>query len=205
MSLIASLRTMLQQITLQITEGNGTVNAGTSLLMNEHWDDSLPVSVNGRSGYGAYYEAVGGEPLPVTWPDTVEKRQDVTTWLEESDYIVLSSQRALWSLPRIPLTYPLMIKFYESLFNGDLGFDLVYQNQVDYQIGPLHISDVGGTARWGAQPDVGWPPPGALAVEEAFSVYDHPPVWIFAKNDNYSLSTSSSGPHFLTVKLKKTQ
>ena len=181
-----------QQIAIEITEGNPSVRAGTSLLMNEHWDDSLPVSVNGRSGYGAYYTAVGGEPLPVTWPDSPEKRQDLTNWLEESDYIILSSQRALWSLPRIPLTYPLMIEFYEGLFNGDLGFDLVYQNQVDYQIGPLHISDVGGTARWGEQPEVGWPPPGALAVEEAFSVYDHPPVWIFAKNDNYSLDNTAN-------------
>ena len=179
-----------QQIAIELTAGNLPIQAGTSQLMNEHWDDSLPVSINGRSGYGAYYAAVGGEPLPVTWPDSPEKRQDLTNWLEESDYIFLSSQRALWSLPRIPLTYPLMSKYYESLFNGELGFDLVYQNQVDYQIGPLHISDVGGTARWGQQPEVGWPPPNALAAEEAFSVYDHPPVWIFAKNDNYSLENT---------------
>lgn len=131
-------------------QGTGTpIRAGTSMLMNEHWDDSLPVSVNGRSGYGAYYTAVGGNPLPVTFPDSPEKRQDLINWLEESDYIFLSSQRALWSLPRIPLTYPLMIRFYEALFSGELGFGLVYQNQVDYQIGPLHISDIGGLAQWG--------------------------------------------------------
>ncbi|HIP72858.1 MAG TPA: hypothetical protein EYH05_15880, partial [Anaerolineae bacterium] len=119
-------------------------------------------------------------------PDSPQKRQELADWLDEADYVVLSSQRALWSLPRIPLTYPMMIRYYEALFSGELGFDLVYQNQADYQIGPLRISDVGGKVRWGAQPEVGWPPPGALAAEEAFSVYDHPPVWIFAKTDAYS-------------------
>ncbi|MCZ7671526.1 MAG: hypothetical protein M5U34_32515 [Chloroflexi bacterium] len=55
-------------------QGTGTpIRAGTSMLANEHWDDSLPVSVNGRPGYGAYYTAVGGNPLPVTFPDSPEK------------------------------------------------------------------------------------------------------------------------------------
>ncbi|PIE79914.1 MAG: hypothetical protein CSA11_10205 [Chloroflexi bacterium] len=175
-----------QFITIKITAGSTAIQAGTSHLMNEHWDDSLPVSVNDRSGYSNYYNAVNGNPLPVTHPDSPEKQQNMVNWLDETDYIILSSQRALWSLPRIPLTYPLMIEFYRGLFSGELGFELVYKNQVDYHIGPLHISDIGGKAKWGEQPDVGWPPPGDLAAEEAFSVYDHPPVWIFAKTDEYS-------------------
>ena len=37
----------------------GAIRAGTSLLVNEHWDDLLPVSTGGRNAYGAYYtEAV---------------------------------------------------------------------------------------------------------------------------------------------------
>jgi YYY domain-containing protein len=53
-------------------------------------------------------------------------------------------------------------------------------------MGELYISDVAGRLRLGQPPEVGWPPPGPLAAEEAFSVYDHPPVWIFAKADRYS-------------------
>ncbi|HFQ94589.1 MAG TPA: hypothetical protein ENK32_11300, partial [Anaerolineae bacterium] len=182
----AAAKDSFQQILIELTEGNAPVLAGTSLLMNEHWDDLIPVSLDGRSAFGSYYTEVQNSQRPVTNPDSPEKRQELADWLDEADYVVLSSQRALWSLPRIPLTYPLMIRYYEALFSGELGFDLVYQNQKDYRIGPLRISDVGGKVRWGAQPEVGWPPPGDLAVEEAFSVYDHPPVWIFAKTDAYS-------------------
>lgn len=170
----------------QIETEGGPVRAGTSLLVNEHWDDLLPVGTQGRNAYGSYYTEVTGGQRPVTHPDSPEKRQEVLAWLNEADYIMLSSQRALWSLPRLPLTYPLMIRYYESLFSGELGFELVHQEHAPLRIGPLHISDTSGQISWGEPPSVGWPPPGDLAAEEAFSVYDHPPVWIFAKTTAYT-------------------
>jgi YYY domain-containing protein len=168
---------------LLVEPGDGQVRAGTSILANEHWDDLLPV---GRNAYGLYYTEVAGGQRPVTHPDTPEKLQEIITWLDEADYIMISSQRALWHLPRLPLSYPLMMRYYEALFSGELGFELVHQEHADFQIGPLHISDTTGQVRWGAAPEVGWPPPGDLGAEEAFSVYDHPPVWIFQKTDAYS-------------------
>ena len=174
------------QIDIEAGDG-GPIRAKTSLIVNEHWDDILPVGTNGRNAYGGYYTEVTGGQRPVTHPDNdPNKLNDVLTWVDEADYIMLSSQRALWHLPRLPLTYPLMILYYESLFNGDLGFELVHQVHAPLQIGPLHISDTAGKISWGQPPEVGWPPPGDLAAEEAFSVYDHPPVWIFKKTDAYS-------------------
>lgn len=158
---------------------------GTSRLANEHWDDLLPVGTDGRNAYGSYYVEVSGGQRPVTHPDSPEKRQEVIQWLDEADYIMLSSQRAMWSLPRLPLTYPMMMRYYEALFSGELGFDLAAQFHADLHIGPLYISDTTGRLRWGSPPEVGWSPPWDLAAEEAFSVYDHPPVWIFAKSDRY--------------------
>jgi YYY domain-containing protein len=107
-------------------------------------------------------------------------------WLDESDVIAISSQRSLWNTARLPLSYPLNIAYYDALFSGELGFDLVAEFHATPQVGPLYISDTAGKASWGEPPDIGWPPPGELAAEEAFSVYDHPPVWIFQKNDSYS-------------------
>ncbi len=161
----------------------GMVKAGTSILANEHWDDLLPV---GRNAYGLYYTEVTGGQRPVTHPDSPEKRQEIVTWLDEADYIMISSQRAIWHLPRLPLSYPLMMRYYEALFSGELGFELVHQEHATHQIGPLYISDTTGQVSWGEPPEIGWPPPGDLAAEEAFSVYDHPPVWIFQKTDDFN-------------------
>ncbi|MGD2049712.1 MAG: DUF2298 domain-containing protein, partial [Chloroflexota bacterium] len=163
----------------------GAFSAGTSILANEHWDDALPVRLEGRDPYSAYYEGLSEGLIPITFPDSEEKRQSFYRWLDETDYIILSSQRALWSIPRLPLTYPLTIRYYEALFNGELGFNLVGQFQADLKIGPLHVSDVAGSVSWGSPVQMGWPPPGPLAAEEAFSVYDHPPVWLFAKDEDY--------------------
>ena len=163
----------------------GPIRAGTSLLVNEHWDDLLPVSTGGRNAYGAYYTEVTGGQRPVTHPDSAEKREEVIAWLDEADYIMLSSQRAMWNLPRMALTYPLMIRYYEALFSGELGFELVAQFHGDTRLGPLQFSDTTAQLAWGDAPAIGWPPPGELAAEEAFSVYDHPPVWILRKTANY--------------------
>ncbi len=176
-----------QQILVE--PGEGIVHAGTSILANEHWDDLLPV---GRNAYGLYYTEVNGGQRPVTHPDSPEKLEEVLTWLDEADYIMISSQRALWHLPRLPLSYPLMMQYYEDLFDGDLGFELVHQEHADLRIGPIHISDTTGQVRWGTPPKVGWPPPGDLGAEEAFSVYDHPPVWIFQKTDAYSQDNAAT-------------
>ncbi len=174
-----------QQIVIELVAGS-PVQAETSLLMNEHWDGILPYDSNGRSAYGAYFTEVTGGQRPITNPDSPEKRAEMVEWLEEADYIVLSSQRAVWSLPRLPLTYPMTTRYFEALFSGELGFALAAEFHAPLQIGPLHISDTTGQVGWGELPEIGWPPPGDLAAEEAFSVYDHPPVWIFAKTETYS-------------------
>lgn len=174
-----------QQIFAEAGSG-GLIRANTSILANEHWDDLLPISTNGRNAYGSYYTEVTGGQRPVTAQDNDDKRREVLQWLDEADYIMISSQRAVWHLPRLPLVYPMMIKYYQWLFDGTLGFELVAQFHATHTIGPLNISDTGGTISWGQPPNVGWPPPPEWAAEEAFSVYDHPPVWVFKKTDAYN-------------------
>lgn len=168
---------------LTINAGTGNpIEAHSSVITSESWDDGLPVRMDGRDPYSQYFEGV----QMVTIDPAAQERGEYYLWLEQADYVVLSSQRASWSLPRIPLMFPQATRYYEALFSGELGFELVNQFHADIHIGPLYISDVGGELGWGAPPEIGWPPPGELAAEEAFSVYDHPPVWIFAKTEAYS-------------------
>ncbi len=171
----------------------GKFRLETSVISSEHWDDALPARGNNRDPYSQYYRGLSDGQITTTFPDNdPQKRANLARWLDEADYVVLSSQRSLWSLPRLPMTYPLMIRTYEALFSGELGFDLAGQFHGDIRLGPLAISDTGGAVGWGEQPQIGWPPPGALAAEEAFSVYDHPPVWIFRKTDRYSPANTRS-------------
>ena len=165
--------------------GGGILNADTSRIVNEEWDDLLPVNVDGKAAYASYFSEVSGGQRPLPWPANEEKRQLMLQWIDEADVIALSSQRSLWNTPRLPLTYPLNTAYYSALFSGDLGFELVSQFHAGLHVGPLYISDTGAELAWGVPPQIGWPPPGELAAEEAFSVYDHPPVWIFRKTDNY--------------------
>jgi hypothetical protein len=77
--------------------------------------------------------------------------------------------------------------YYRSLFDGDLGFDLVATFTAPMQLGPLEISDVGGTLAWNQVPSLPLFNHSLFAAEEAFSVYDHPPVWVFKKSSRFNI------------------
>lgn len=173
---------------LQVPSAGTAVLAETSVLTSEHWDDALPARMNGRDPYSQYFRGLSTGAMPTTNPDSDQKRLDLYNWLQEADYVVLTSQRSIWSVPRLPLTFPLMNRYYEALFNGELGFEMVAQFHGDIHIGPLYVSDTGGKLGWGALPQIGWPGPGWSAAEEAFSVYDHPPVWIFKKTADFNVN-----------------
>lgn len=159
---------------------------GPAKVAYEHWDAPLPF---GAAGHRAGYRLLKMDPYA---EDTPRKRERLLEWLEEADYVVLSSNRLSASIPRQPLRYPLTTRYYELLLSGRLGFEplaafvshprlgpLVFPDQ-EYGF-PLSIDD----SKVHGIPDrsirVPMPP-----AEEAFSVYDHPRVVIFAKRPDYS-------------------
>jgi hypothetical protein len=157
-----------------------------SVISNEDWDESLPVPFDSWDPFGQLYQGVTTE---TRWSDDAKKRQMFIDTLAQTDFIILPSQRSIWSSCRIPLTYPMTMLYYRSLFDGRLGFDLVATFTAPMQIGPLEISDVGGTLAWNHTPNLPLFNHSFFASEEAFSVYDHPPVWIFKKSNHFNIQT----------------
>jgi hypothetical protein len=108
--------------------------------------------------------------------------------LAQVDYIFVPSQRAVWATCRLPKTYPMTMAYYRALFAGELGFELTAEFSAPLRLGPLYVSDLAGSAAWGKPPALPVLNHNPLAAEEAFSVYDHPPVWIFRKTAAFDLA-----------------
>jgi YYY domain-containing protein len=170
--------------TSKVMSGAPVRSTGALLINETSWDDGMPWRLDGRDGFSMYE----GQLLELYWDDDESKLQRMVDLLNQGEYLFISSTRQLGSITRLPPRYPLTIAFYQALFDGELGYDLVQTFTGDIHIGPLVIDDVYAKVGWGEPPEVGWPPPGALAAEEAFSVYDHPPVWIFEKSPDYQPS-----------------
>ena len=133
-----------------------------STIAVEHWDDSLPLPL-GRNAYPDLYRGV-----QMTWydPDSPAKLETALGWLEQADYIVLSSTRLVESIPRLPARYPMSSAYYEALLHGSLGFERIASFESEPTLLELSFS--------------------SRRAEEAFRVYDHPWVRIFRKTPRYS-------------------
>ncbi|MGQ0604912.1 MAG: DUF2298 domain-containing protein [Anaerolineales bacterium] len=175
--------------------GGGPIVVHGSTLTNESWDEPLPPGgLDERSAFGGLYTGLNME---VQWLDDENKRQMFLDNLEQTDYVLVQSQRRLWSSTRLPSRYPMTMEYYRALWDGRLGFDLVGTFHQPFVIGPLQVSDLNGMWAWGRAPEVPARGPdfpfnfSPFAAEEAFSVYDHAPVWIFKKRADFNIEAAS--------------
>ncbi|MPZ14269.1 MAG: hypothetical protein GEU73_07565 [Chloroflexi bacterium] len=128
----------------------------------EHWDDPLPLRLDGKDAFSIYT----GVELPMYDEDTTDKRELLATKLEEANYIILSSNRLYGSIPKLALRYPMTTRYYEALFAGELGFEQVAEFTSRPSLFGIELVDDD--------------------AEELFTVYDHPKVTIFQKSAGYS-------------------
>jgi hypothetical protein len=153
-----------------------------SVLSCEEWDDCLPI-VN--------FEKYSFVQLPMYAADDRQKTLDLDSDLAAVDYLVISSNRAFGSITSAQSLYPKTSTFYDQLFAKTTQFKLVAKFASRPTLGvpltkicifPLGLN-YGEIARKVFLCDQ----PGITFVddysEEAYTVYDHPQVFIFKKSN----------------------
>jgi YYY domain-containing protein len=185
--------------TVEAIEGGPFISSGPVYAWEGDWDEvSLPKVCNLPAG-----TLVGDQPAPsnvplnecqgtslweghlipqklqIYWEDEV-KRDLMGRVLDSSDYIVISTNRRYDTHTRNPNRWPMTDRFYDALFGGQLGFELIQTFQETYEFGPFRISD----QHLPFYDSPGWL--NEFEAEEAFHVYDHPAVMIFRKTEAYS-------------------
>jgi len=161
-----------------------------SCLMIEHWDDPLPM----KQGIGELqcYNDYCIHVFPAYDPDDEAKLQTLLDYLEQSDYIVLSSNRLYDTIPRLPQRYPITSRYYELLFGERLGFELVYYVAVYPQIFGIRlvhdtfIDPPLPRPRLFVQREARYHSINLGKADESFSVYDHPMPLVFQKKQRLS-------------------
>lgn len=172
------------------------VPPGAAVLV-EQWDEPLPTALVLD---GAYYTADLYQVDELTWLtgadafDTEAKLAANLERLAAADYMVIASNRVYGVVPRLPQRYPWASQYYDLLFRGVLGYEVVY-------VGDRAPHLAGITLR----PDTfAWPgltPPAAVhtylaqnsgpyggRADESFTVYDQPLTLILANTRRLSVA-----------------
>ncbi|MBI21497.1 MAG: hypothetical protein CL780_04545 [Chloroflexi bacterium] len=147
-------------------------------ILQEHWDEGLP-KISGLQMH---------ERLEMYNPDSIKKFSKITNQLEDSDFLVLITNRLYGTIPRLPERYPISTNFYSLLFQEKLGYELVYDHSKSSSfLGFTYFEDpfarisldkpkLNNQSSGLVFKGMGW-------ADESFNVYDHPQIMIFKNID----------------------
>ncbi|MBI2039963.1 glycosyltransferase family 39 protein [Candidatus Microgenomates bacterium] len=134
-----------------------------STIATEHWDDGLPLGTQDN------YKVL---ELPMYEPDAPAKWDKINQILQETEYIIIASNRLYTPLQKLTncsklppgRCYTQTAQYYKKLFDGSLGFKKIAEFSIYPKIPFLNIEIEDQNA------------------DESFTVYDHPKVLIFKKS-----------------------
>ncbi|MSQ31739.1 MAG: phospholipid carrier-dependent glycosyltransferase [Dehalococcoidia bacterium] len=145
-----------------------------SVATHEIWDENIP----GMAG-GSRYQVL---PMDNYGDDNEAKRDRVIGEIMRADYITMYSNRLYGVIPLLPERYPFTSQYYARLFDGPLGFELVYQRQNNPGLFGITIgSDTFKKPGLTAPKGYDRPTVNLGFADESFTVYDRPLVLIFKK------------------------
>lgn len=142
------------------------VPAGSTLTA-EYWDDPLPMHLEGEDA--SQYQVITLDLYAYEGRDSL-KLSTLIGQINQADYIVLSSNRIIGSVPRQPERYPMATHYYDMLLSGELGFDLVADFSQKPELFGIALDDTN--------------------AEETLTVYEHPYVRIFEKTDRFNAANA---------------
>ena len=150
------------------------------IIAQEHWDEGIP-HVKGLKLQ---------DRLEMYEPDSVRKFSKITRQLEQADFLILVTNRLYATIPRLEERYPISTNYYRLLFEGKLGYELVFhaQRQPSF-LGITYFEDP--FARVDIEKPDGFKYPSGFLIDwlgwadESFNVYDHPQVMIFKNEANF--------------------
>lgn len=140
-----------------------------SYVIAERWDDPLPLQATTTAAWNITFFGIDSSPYAEDEPAKYfgsGGEPGLLDQLDRADYITLTSNRVYDSTSRMRMRYPALMRYYHSLFTGELGFELVADITSYPTILGIRIPD--------------------QSAEESFTVYDHPRVLIFRKTPLYS-------------------
>ncbi|MBN1680855.1 MAG: glycosyltransferase family 39 protein [Anaerolineae bacterium] len=164
---------------------------GTAIATEGSWELATPTRICFREdttvGYHSYDDCRNTSGFDTGWysevrleivrHDKESKARTLSDTLLKADYLTISSNRMYDALPRNRDYYWYTKQFYDDLFDGDLGYRQIKRFDSFPHVGPFVIPDQ-------VLPDdrvPGWL--NEWEAEEAFTVYDHPTVYVFENTD----------------------
>jgi 4-amino-4-deoxy-L-arabinose transferase-like glycosyltransferase len=175
-----------------------------AVILSEQWDDALPSTLVEE---GQLFKRSVYRQAELTWltgaygADSEEKLAQNLALLAQGDYLTVMSNRVYGVTPRLPDRYPLSSQYHPLLFDGALGYELVYVATRAPNLGGVHVvSDPFAAAGLPAPEGVAELWNGRTAVnlgraDESFTVYDQPLLMIFANTGR--LSVEEMGEKFV--------
>lgn len=147
-----------------------TQPSGTVIANESPWDDGLPSAIRVNSigdllhpGVGGHFESV---QLNLEIPDTPEKAHHIATQLSSAHLLAISSERLRQPILALRDHFPMTAVYYGMLASGELCFERIYENKPGYTVLGYRFDD--------------------SAVQEPWTVYDHPQVEIYRKLPCYN-------------------
>ena len=167
------------------------VPPGTTLL-SEQWDDYLPATMilDGRQRRREEFpnDELTWLSSPDAGDDEAKLRANLAR-LAAAEYVTILSNRVYGVVPRLPERFPISSQYHQLLFDGRLGYELVWVGSRTPTL--LGINLVPDTFGWpGLTPPAGvadtWSEGPSISfgrVDESFVVYDQPLTMIFRNVD----------------------